>query len=81
MIDQRIIEIVAKNYSEICLEKNEKKLKMLESMIKNAYIEGFKNGVEKAISACQQCDGIDESKKYGADVCKSCKKGAVIVDE
>ena len=79
MIDERKIEIIAKNFSYDYLNKHKK---ALEKMIKNAYIEGFKEGVQKAIETCSMCDGYDENFEHVADTCKLCTRNKkVIVDE
>jgi uncharacterized protein YnzC (UPF0291/DUF896 family) len=54
MIDERKIEIVAKNFSADSWDKYEK---TLEKMIRSAYIEGFKEGVRKGIETCNRCEG------------------------
>lgn len=79
MIDERKIDFVANNLSMDIFEKNKKKL---EKIIKDAYIKGFKDGVDKAAGVCNRCNGTAESNKNIADVCKSCKKNkAVIIDD
>lgn len=77
MIDQRKIDIIAKNFSYDYLNKHKKNL---EKMIRSAYIEGFKEGARKAAETCSRCEGQDDNFEHGASVCKSCKRG-VIVDE
>ena len=75
MIDERKIEIFAKNFSYDYLNKHKK---ILEEMIRSAYIEGFKEGVQKAAKTCSRCEGQDENFEHGADVCKSCKRGVIV---
>jgi hypothetical protein len=77
MIDERKIEIIAKNFSYDYLNKHKK---ALEKMIRITYIEGFKEGVRKAAETCSRCEGKDESFEHGADVCKSCKRGVIVDD-
>lgn len=79
MIDERLIEIVAKNYSSYYLNKH--KTNVLEKMIRGAYIEGFKEGLQKAIETCGRCDGQDENFKHIADVCKSCKRNKAVIED
>lgn len=79
MIDERKIEIIAKNFSYDYLNKHKK---ILEEMIRSAYIEGFKEGVQKAIETCSRCDGKGENFEHVADACKLCTRNKkVIVDE
>ena len=79
MIDERKIEIIAKNFSSDYLNKHKN---TLEKMIRSAYIEGFKEGVRKASETCSRCKGKDENFEHGADVCKLCTRNKkVIVDE
>ena len=75
MIDERKIEIIAKNFSYEYLNKHKK---TLEEKIRSAYIEGFKEGVRKAAKTCSRCDGLDESFEHEVDVCKSCKRGVIV---
>ena len=77
MIDERKIEIIAKNFSSDYLNKHKN---TLEKIIRSAYIEGFKEGVQKAAKTCSRCEGKGENFEHGADVCKSCKRG-MIIDE
>ncbi len=77
MIDERKIEIIAKNFSYDYWDNHKK---TLENMIRIVYIEGFKEGVQKAAETCSRCEGKGENFEHGADVCKSCKRG-VIIDE
>lgn len=79
MIDKRKIAIVAKNFSSDSWGKYEK---TLEKMIRSAYIEGFKEGVQKAIETCSRCDGRDENFEHVADACKLCTRNKkVIINE
>lgn len=79
MIDERKIEIVAKNFSSDFWDKYEK---TLEKMIRSAYIEGFKEGARKAAETCSRCDGQDENFEHVADTCKLCTRNKkVIINE
>ena len=79
MIDERKIEIIAKNFSYDYLNKHKK---TLEKIIRSAYIEGFKEGVRKATETCSRCDGYDENFEHVADACKFCTRNKkVIINE
>lgn len=79
MIDERKIDIIAKNFSSDSWGKYEK---TLEKIIRSVYIEGFKEGVEKALGTCSRCDGLGKNFEYVADACKSCPKNKeVIINE
>lgn len=71
MINERKIEIVAKNFSSDSWGKYEK---TLEKMVRSAYIEGFKEGVKKALETCSRCDGNGENFEHVADACKLCTR-------
>ena len=51
MVDESKIEIVAKNFANTYFQAN---AKMIEDIIKQAYAEGFKQGVRKALEASSQ---------------------------
>lgn len=79
MIDERKIEIIAKNFSYDYWNSHKN---ALENMIRSAYIEGFKEGVRKAAETCSRCNGQDENFEHVADACKLCTRNRkVIVDE
>ena len=71
MIDERKIEIIAKNFSSDYLNKHKN---TLEKIIRSAYIEGFKEGVKKAVETCSRCDGKGENLEHVADACKLCTR-------
>ena len=75
MIDERKIKIIAKYFSYDYWDNHKK---TLEKMIRSTYIEGFKEGVQRAIETCSRCEGIDENKKHIADVCKFCKRNKAV---
>lgn len=77
MIDERKIGIIANNLSR---ESWEKYQNSLQKMIRDAYKQGFKDGVEKAVKVCKKCKGFEKGKEYILDACKSCNK-VVIIDE
>ena len=63
MIDK--VDIVSKNLAKDCMQKNEAKF---NKILSDAYIEGFKKGVEKA-----RRSGLWMSDPNGFWVCSACK--------